>query len=358
MKQWRDLNRIGKNIRLSDDSLRKADKNGLIRLAAFLGVLPRLSNIRSEKEWIQNIRVAIAREEKNIFKRPKEERFVERETKMDTILVKKLRDLTNAPMSECITALNETGKDFDKAVDWLKVRGIKSDSSSKEVSELKEGRIAVFEGSVVTMVQINCQTDFAANSDLLKDSLEDITTSAGLSVKDWEQNLSFKLKESVKIKMHTEFCGPAKTGDSPNGLWNEIGSYVHSNGKIGVLLMINMIPPESRTIDAAKYTLFKENLCMQIAATNCLAIYPEDLPKELVDRQKTIFEQQVIALKKSEMASAKILEGKMNGWYAEVCLMNQGCIWQPKLQVAKYVNDFKSECGHPVTLKHFVKFTV
>ena len=100
MKRWRDLNRIGKNVRLSDDSLRKADKNGLIRHAAVLGVLPRLSNIRSEKEWIQNIRVAIAREEKNIFKRPKEERFVERETKMDTILVKTLRDLTTPTMSE------------------------------------------------------------------------------------------------------------------------------------------------------------------------------------------------------------------------------------------------------------------
>lgn len=336
--------RIGKNIRLSEKNLDQANPEYLVRLAKWLNVLPQKSNILFEREWIQKIRCAIAREEKRLFRLPSQGRE-EKKMISKVELIKNLRSLTNAPLKDCQTALEQCENNLDRAVDWLKVKGL--NAGGKVVQDLTEGRIAVFvTQNSETMVQINCQTDFGAKSGLVEDCLGEIANAAQLNKKDFsdlEKELTYKLRESVKIKVHVE----------PKNSNEYIACYVHSNRKIGVLLKVEDLPEKSMDCDEVY-----EKLCMQIAATNCVSIYPENLPKELVDRQKTVFEEQVKVLKKSEMASQKILEGKMNAWYAEVCLMKQGCVWQPKLQVENYLREQEKVCGHPIALKNFVKFSV
>ena len=157
---------IGKNIRLSEKNLELADLNGLIRLANWLGVLPDKKD-KFDSEWIQKIRCAIARKEKRLFGLPNQGRIEEK--KMSKVeMIKKLRVLTNAPMGDCLTALGESKDDLDKAVDWLKVKGL--NAGGKIAEELTEGRIKTFLGigCTTTMIQINCQTDFGAKSELVE----------------------------------------------------------------------------------------------------------------------------------------------------------------------------------------------
>jgi len=349
-KRHKHSYQIGKNIQLSQKNLEQADLNGLIRLATWLGVLPEKKD-KFDSEWIQKIRCAIARKEKHLFGLPNQGR--EEEKKMSKVeLIKKLRVLTNAPMGDCLTALEESNDDLDKAVDWLKVKGL--NAGGKVVEELTEGRIEVFitQNSTVTLVQINCQTDFGAKSKLVEDCLAEVSMASQTGMKEFsslEKDLSYKLGEAVKIKVYVE----------SQGVNEYVESYIHSNKKIGVLLKVE--DTEENAWKDAKTTNTNEiyeNLCMQVAATNVLSISQEDLPTDIVARQKAIFEEQVKLLKKSEAASVKILEGKMNKWYSEVCLMKQECVWEPKLSIEKYLKKQEEICGHPIVVKKFVKFSI
>lgn len=279
-------------------------------------------------------------------------------------LIKKLRALTNAPMGDCISALLESNNDLDKAVDWLKVKGL--NAGGKVVEELTEGRIAICSSTIfhpcaknfLLLVEIRCQTDFCAKSELIKEYIEKVCFSVRdaleitsesknecvehLSFLSLEKELSYKVGETTKIKVHYEEFSPTEY----------IHSYVHSNGKIGTLVKFEKLNVGAYDAGVA------ENLCMQVAATNTLSIFPEDLPTDVVARQKAVFEKQVQVLKKPELVSEKILEGKMNGWYAEVCLMKQGCVWEPKLSIEKYLKKQEEICGHPIVVKKFVKFTI
>ena len=355
----------GKNIRLSENNLKRADLNGLVRLAKWLDVLPAKSNILFEKEWAQKVRCAVARKEKRLFGLPNQGR---EEKKMENRveLIKKLRALTNAPMGDCISALQESNNDLDKAVDWLKVKGL--NSGGKVVDELKEGRIEVIQiGSTAVempgftplelksyaMIQVSCQTDFAAKSELVQEYIKNVAYNLGASEPPPQtKELSYKLGETVKVKFIVQDEQHEGSGQT------EIQSYIHSNGKIGVMIGLNLVVPDARLLEDAFYKSVKENLCMQIAATNTLSIFPEGLPTDVVVRQKAVFEKQVQLLKKPELVSEKILEGKMNGWYAEVCLMKQGCVWEPKLSIEKYLKKQEEICGHPIVVKKFVKFTI
>ena len=343
----------GKNIRLSDNVLNNASQGGLIRLAKWLDVLPPKSNMLFEKEWIQKIRCAIARKEKRLFGLPNQGREEEKKMENRVELIKRLRALTNAPMGDCISALQESDNDLDKAVDWLKVKGL--NAGGKVVDELTEGRIKVFvtPNSTVTLVLISCQTDFGAKSIPVENYLSVVANAhqkGKTDFSDFEKELSYQLGECVKIKVHAESYDT-----------NEyIANYTHTNEKIGVLLKVEDTEENARMAVAkgADIESIYENLCMQIAATNVLSISPEDLPADVVARQKAIFEEQVKFLKKPELVSEKILEGKMNGWYAEVCLMKQGCVWLPKVSIEKYLKDQEAVCGHPIVVKKFVKFSI
>lgn len=349
---------IGKNIRLSQKNLKQADLNGLIRLANWLGVLPDKKD-KFDSEWIQKIRCAIARKEKRLFGLPNQGR--EEEKKMSKVeLIKKLRVLTNAPMGDCLTALGESNDDLDKAVDWLKVKGL--NAGGKVAEELTEGKITVFhpfEKNYLLLVEIRCQTDFCAKSELINEYTEKVCEDLKLALSitahepknkcierlsflSFERDLSYKVGETTKIKVHYEEFSPTEY----------IHSYVHSNGKIGTLVKFEKLNTDAYDAGVG------ENLCMQVAATNVLSISPEDLPADVVARQKAIFEEQVKLLKKPEAASAKILEGKMNKWYSEVCLLKQECVWEPKLSVEKYLKKQEEICGHPIVVKKFVKFSI
>lgn len=137
-----------------------------------------------------------------------------------------------------------------------------------------------------------------------------------------------------------------------------IGTYIHHDGKTGVLIEVN-----SESDFVAKTDDFKElvnSLCLQIAAMSPRWVKKEEIPAEQVAQQRSIYEAQVAEMdkegKKPEAIRAKIAEGKMNNWYAEVCLLDQVFVKDDKLTVGKLLSEKIGKIGENIVVRRFVRF--
>jgi len=135
-----------------------------------------------------------------------------------------------------------------------------------------------------------------------------------------------------------------------------IGSYVHMNGKIGVLIELNC-----ETDFVAKNDKFKElakNLSMQIAAANPLAVSSEDLPQQTVEEERAIFEKQAKAEGKPDHVVEKIVDGKMKKYYQEACLLEQPYIKDDSLAVKDLINEMIAVLGEKIEIGRFIRMEV
>ena len=134
----------------------------------------------------------------------------------------------------------------------------------------------------------------------------------------------------------------------------QIQSYVHMGGKIGVLVEVNCETDFSAKTE--DFTNFSKNLAMHIAATNPIAISPETLPSEIVEKEKEIYSDQALQSGKPEKVVEKIVEGKLKKYYSEVCLLNQAYVKDPDLTVQDLLNDLKAKTGENIIIKRFIRF--
>ena len=135
-----------------------------------------------------------------------------------------------------------------------------------------------------------------------------------------------------------------------------IESYIHMGGKIGVMVEVNC-----ETDFVAKTDDFKEfarNIAMHVAAVSPVGIVPEDVPPEIVEKEKEIYRAQALDLGKPEKMLDKIAEGKLNKFFKESCLMNQPYVKDPNLTVADYLNDVIAKTGENITIGRFARFQV
>lgn len=135
-----------------------------------------------------------------------------------------------------------------------------------------------------------------------------------------------------------------------------IQAYVHTGGKIGVLVEVNC-----ETDFVAKTDDFKEftkNIAMHIAATSPLGINPEDIPDDVINKEKEIYRAQALEMGKPEKMLDKIAEGKLNKFYKENCLLNQSYVRDPSLTVTNALNDVIAKIGENITIKRFVRFQI
>jgi len=135
-----------------------------------------------------------------------------------------------------------------------------------------------------------------------------------------------------------------------------IESYIHMGGKIGVLVEVNC-----ETDFVAKnedFINFCKNLAMHIAATAPEAIVPDDLPKDVVDREKKVYEDQVRELGKPENIMGKIVDGKMEKFYKESCLLTQNYVKDPKLSIQDVINELVAKIGENIVIKRFARFQI
>lgn len=135
-----------------------------------------------------------------------------------------------------------------------------------------------------------------------------------------------------------------------------IHSYIHMGGKLGVLVEVNC-----ETDFVAKnedFQDFSKNIAMQIAATNPVAIRPEDVPEETVNKEREIYRAQVLEMGKPENILDKIVDGKLKKYFDENCLLNQAYVRDPDITVADLLNEMISKIGENITIKRFVRFQI
>ena len=135
-----------------------------------------------------------------------------------------------------------------------------------------------------------------------------------------------------------------------------VASYIHMGGKIGVLLEINC-----ETDFVAKTDDFKEfskNIAMHIAAASPLGVMPEDIPEDVIEKEKEIYRAQALEMGKPEKMIDKIAEGKMNKFFKESCLMNQMYVRDTNVTIADVLNDMIAKTGEKITINRFARYQI
>ncbi len=245
-------------------------------------------------------------------------------------LIKKLRERTGAGMVDCKKALEEAGGDLEKAVELLRKSGI-AKAAKREDREASQGIIKVALNDNQTegyMIELNSETDFVAkNSDFqaLADKIlaivktnkpADLESLLALpldqgTVKDNIDHLSGVIGEKLGLKNSAVLTGQT------------VGAYLHAGGSVGVLVALD----QTDKADLAR------EVAMQVAASNPKCIRPEEVPAEDLDKEKDVYREQLKKEGKPEEMIEKILGGKVNKYYEEVCLLKQEYIKDDKQKV-------------------------
>jgi elongation factor Ts len=135
-----------------------------------------------------------------------------------------------------------------------------------------------------------------------------------------------------------------------------IQSYIHMTGKLGVLVEVNC-----ETDFVAKNEDFQEftkNIAMHIAATNPLGITPEDISQEIIEKEKEIYRAQALDMGKPENVIDKIVEGKLNKFYEESCLLNQPYVLDTDISIADLLNQMIAKIGENISIKRFIRYQI
>ena len=276
--------------------------------------------------------------------------------------VKKLREMTNVGMMDCKKALTASDGDMDKAVEWLREKGLAAaDKKSGRIAA--EGAVcAIVEDGVGAIVEVNCETDFAAQSDkftgFVKDVADAVVKSApadldallAASYPNSDKTVGEMIPEKVlvigenlKVRRFARYC----TGVTV--------PYIHMAGRIGVL--VNM---EVEGIEASAVTELGKDLCMQVAAMNPSFCDKADVDQATLDKEKEI--QLALMDNDPKMASKplqvkeKIVLGKMSKYYEENCLMQMEFVKEKGVSVEQHVAAVAKELGGKIAVKSFVRF--
>ncbi len=284
---------------------------------------------------------------------------------IDAAKVKELRERTGAGMMDCKRALMEAKGDMEKATDWLRSKGLAA-AAKKAGRVAADGLVAVaVNGPQGAVVEVNSETDFVARNDKFQDLARGVAQAALANSGDYDKTAAAKLPGSTKSVKDSVVDAVATIGENiqfrrSTGLSVKSGvvvPYIHNAvkpdlGKIAVLVALES------TGDAAKVTALGKQLAMHIAAANPQAVTPETLNKELVARERAVFEEQAKASGKPADIVAKMVEGRIRKYYAEVVLMEQVFIIDNETKIAKVVEDAAKTVGAPVKVAGFVRYAL
>ena len=254
--------------------------------------------------------------------------------------VKELREKTGAGMLDCKKALEATEGNMEKAVDWLREKGI-AKAAKKESRIAAEGLCQIkVDGNKAVMLEVNSETDFVAKNeeftnfvDYLADEIlsNDVKTVEDvLNLKDGTETINDKLVALVaKIGEKISFRRFEVVTKSDDECF---GTYKHMGGKIGVVVVL-----KGGNEEVAK------DVAMQAAAMNPVGLRRADIPKDMVERETNVIKEQIVAEGKPEAIAGKIAVGKLGKLYEEVCLEEQKFIKDSSLSVINYVKNNNGE---------------
>ena len=267
---------------------------------------------------------------------------------MNTSLIKELRDLSGAGLMDCKKALEASNNDIDEAIDYLRKKGI-SKAAKKADRIAAEGlSTVVIDGNNASIVEVNCETDFVAKNEkfvnlvnkiaelIVKNDVKTMEEAMSLSTEEGTLNdtiVNFTATIGEKISFR-RFARLSKT-DSQN-----FGSYIHMGGRIAVLTLL-----EGADEETAK------DVSMHAAAMRPSYVKREDVPAEEVERETSVLKEQAMNEGKPAEIAEKMVNGRINKFYKEICLEEQDFVKDSDMTVGAFV---KSKNGSIVNMVRFV----
>ena len=252
--------------------------------------------------------------------------------------VNKLRQMTGAGMMDCKKALVEADGDFDKAIEILRKKGQKL-SEKRADRETKEGSVFVRtseDGASAVLVAFTCETDFVAKNDDFQALGGEIADAAIANTPaDLEALKALSLGDQTVQEKVTELLG--KIGEKLEVTAYEtisgdaVASYIHSNGKLGVLVAL-------AGVNGADVTDAGKDVGMQIAAMNPVALDKDGVDPAVVEKEIEIGKDQARQEGKPEAILDKIAQGKLQKFFKENTLLSQAFVKEPKQSVAQYLD--------------------
>ena len=279
-------------------------------------------------------------------------------------MVKELREMTGAGMMDCKKALAQTDGDMDKAIEFLREKGLAA-------AEKKAGRIAAeglvatnvsADGKVASIVEVNSETDFVAKNEKFQNYVAEVAAQAAATeatdidaflAEAWASDSNMTVKEALAAQI-------AVIGENMNIRRFEkivaengfVESYIHAGGRVGVLVEVETSVVNDQTKALAK------DVAMQIAAISPKYLSSDEVPADYKEHEKEILKAQAMNENpdKPENIIEKMIIGRLNKQLKEVCLLEQAFIKDEDLTVKKHVETVAKEVGADITIKRFVRF--
>ena len=275
--------------------------------------------------------------------------------------VKELREKTGCGMMDCKKALTSSDGDMEKAIDFLREKGLAA-AAKKSSRIAAEGLAMAYtneDSSVGVAIEVNSETDFVAkNADfqafvklcaetVMKQKPASVAellateTENGQKIEAALQEKILVIGENIKIRRFERLEGV-------------VASYVHAGGKIGVLVKFDVA--DKSVVSGEAFKTFAKDVAMQVAAASPAYLKREQVPAEVLEHEKKILKEQIVQGGAPEKVADKILEGKIGKYYKEVCLIDQPFVKDGHMSVADYVKNVSKELGTEIKIEAFVRF--
>ena len=268
--------------------------------------------------------------------------------------VARLREMTGVGMMDCKRALVEAKGSVDAAVEILRKKG-QATAAVKSVRTAKEGAIAQYiapNGKLGVLVEVNSETDFVARNDTFRAFCDEVAeryaTEASPNLEAEREAMVAKIRENIKVARH------AKMEVKGNGL---IAGYIHTGAKVGVLVEVGAGKAETEARDEFKQLV--RDITLQIAAGHPHAVSREQVPADVIAKEREIASQSDRLKGKPAQAMEKILQGVLEKFYQTYCLVDQGFVKRnSEVSVKEHVAQIAKQLGDEITIRRFVRFQV
>lgn len=281
--------------------------------------------------------------------------------KVSVAEIKELMKSTGVGMMDCKKALEENNGDMDKAIEFLREKGLAT-QAKKSGRAAAEGVVAaVVNGNVGVLLEVNTETDFAANTDDIRNFVnavantiieknpadvealkaETISGGTGTVGEALTELAGMKIRENIVIRRFTRLEGV-------------LASYIHNGGSIGVMVKLDT------ELSADQVAAVGKDVAMQSAALNAPYLNREQVPAEVIEKEKEIMLAQMSEdpkmANKPEQVKVKIVEGKVGKYYSENCLLEQAFVKDDKLSVQGYVDAEAKKLGGSIKVVDVIRY--
>lgn len=270
-----------------------------------------------------------------------------------TSMIKELRDATSMGINDCKKALEETGGDFDAAIKVLREKGA-AVAAKRASKEAKEGMIAAIvsdDAQSAGMIEINCETDFVTRNEDFQGFVEELRSealnfesdamAAGVAkrIEDKMASIGEKIMFRRNVKWTVDGTGA-------------VTSYIHMGGKVGVLVEVGC--EKAETTESPVFKELAKDLTLHVAAAAPEYLTRDEVPADLVEEEKDIARKQLEG--KPENIIDKILIGKINKYYSQICFIEQGFVKEDKVSITSLLEEKGKELGDTLTVKRYVRY--